>query len=175
MKKFSAVKSPHLAPLLASHQYQGQTNDCGPYCTAIVVNALCGAALDGGELGDRLNGWVWRKGMPLLRRIPGWATLPWGITDELRQWGIKARWHPLKIEDDIHQYLAQGKVVFTITGCWKPIWGHYMLLVEYDPQKGWGFVNPASKSKKVFWIEAEKFRQEWKCFGSNIIEALPPE
>jgi hypothetical protein len=169
--KTIAVKSPHHASLLAAHQFQGQSNDCGPYCIAIVANALRGPSLDGGQLGQQLNGWVWRGILPKLRRIQDWATLPCGITDELRQHGLKVRWRPFSRAEYLFQSLTQGKALITIIGRWKPLWAHYMVLVEVDPVKGWGFVNPAMMQKKVYWMETEEFLQGWKRFGCQLIEA----
>ena len=69
------------------HVYQGKTNDCGPYCVTIVTNGLYRAPLVNAEV---LAAELSQRGFP--DRIPGWATLPWGVARSLRTLGLDARW-----------------------------------------------------------------------------------
>jgi hypothetical protein len=173
MSKNAEIKSPHREKLLAAHQYQGSSNDCGPYCVAIAVNALKNRELDGHKLGEKMNGWVWRGPLPIPRRIPNWATLPCGVTDELRQQGMRACWHRFSSQDSLLRNLASDKTQIVIIGQLKPLWGHYMLLVAYHPQDGWGFVNPAYDIKKTFWMKENKFIKQWQGLGRQVIVASP--
>lgn len=173
MSKLAAVKSPYRDKLLAAHQYQGSSNDCGPFCIAIAVNALKKGQLEGHMVGEQMNGWSRRGPIPLPRRIKDWATMPWGVADELRQQGFQAHWHPFSSEDRLRQNLASGLVQIVIIGEWKKMWAHYMLLTDYHPQHGWGFVNSASNKNEIFWMPAEKFSQQWNAMGRQVIEATP--
>lgn len=173
MSKNAVIKSPHRDKLLTAHQFQGSSNDCGPFCIAIAANALKKRKLDGHKLGEKLNGWVWREIFPMPRRITNWATLPWGVADELRQQGFQARWRFLSTQENLRRNLANSILQIVIVGDLQPIWGHYMLLVDYHPKNGWGFVNPATNSKKVYWISPREFNQQWNALGRQVIEASP--
>lgn len=167
------IKSPLREKLIAAHQYQGSSNDCGPYCIAIAVNALKNGRLDGHKLGEKMNGWVWRGPLPIPRRITGWATLPWGVADELRQQGLRAYWRPFSTQENLRRNLAKKDIQIVVIGDLKSMWAHYMLLVAYHPQNGWGFVNPAYDVKKTFWMEKNKFIEQWQALGRQVIVASP--
>ncbi|MCD4737926.1 MAG: hypothetical protein K8R89_01525 [Anaerolineae bacterium] len=83
-------------PLHKYHQYQGKTNNCGPTSLAIVANAIWGQTrLQGPRVAQELSTPRFRARPiphPVVRRIPNWATFPWGLVDYLRQQEIPARW-----------------------------------------------------------------------------------
>ena len=86
------IDSIYQASLLASLQYQGDSNDCGPYTIATVINALLKLQIDPSDLALEMARPVWRGIFLVIRRIPNWATFPWGMVDIFRVYGLKASW-----------------------------------------------------------------------------------
>ena len=165
------IFSPHSPAVLQALQYQGQSNDCGPYTTATILNALRGANLNGIELAQHMNQVSWRRLFPVIRRIPNWATFPWGIADVLLEYGLKASWKPLASEEHLRQALEKGHVVMPIIGSWRPLWAHVMTLLAWDQQDGWGFANTQFDDHRMFWMSPEEFSKKWKALGRLLVEA----
>src|SRR5512133_3005754 len=90
----STVSSAFTDQILAVHAWQGTSNDCGPFCTAMLIRAAQHADIDPSVLARHMDHVAWRGRMPVVRRIPGWATFPWGVADVLRRYGIPATWKP---------------------------------------------------------------------------------
>jgi len=86
------IQSPFTDQILDNLQFQGSSNDCGPYTTATVINALRGQNLVGDELANQMNKPRWRGIFPVIRRVPNWATLPWGLVDVFRDYDLRGRW-----------------------------------------------------------------------------------
>src|SRR3972149_2740931 len=96
------------------HQWQGRSNDCGPFTTAIVLNTFRGEKIfDGKTLALEMNRprlrWYGLLPFLVIRRIPDWATLPWGIADTLTQNGVRARWRFGATKDDLLNALNQSR------------------------------------------------------------------
>lgn len=163
------IFSPYLHPLIHAHQYQGKTNDCGPYSTAIVLNALLGQRLDGRDLADRMNRPKWWLFIPVIRRIPNWATFPWGIVDIMRSFRLHAGWCMFTSAEVLLSGLANGDVVMPIIGGWKPLWAHTAILAAYHTTLGWGLVNPANRSKTLQWLPDGEFLPAWRALGRIMI------
>jgi len=157
------------------HQYQAQSNDCAPHTIAIVVNALKGQELlKGDEVAKAMNKPRLRLGiLPLIRRIPDWATFPWGVVDEFRQHGIKARWRMGANVGDLRRALDEDRIPMPIIGEIKisGTWAHIKPLVEIDPGQGYGFVDPASTFAQT-WQKPADFEQQWANFGHILVETL---
>ena len=49
------IQSPLTEQILTNLQYQGSSNDCAPYTTATVVNAMRGQKLIGDDLAKQMN------------------------------------------------------------------------------------------------------------------------
>ena len=64
------IQSPFTPQLLDNLQYQGSSNDCGPYTTATVINAIRKQNLVGDDLAKQMNKPRWRGIFPIFRRIP---------------------------------------------------------------------------------------------------------
>ncbi|MCE1255615.1 MAG: hypothetical protein LWX83_18950 [Anaerolineae bacterium] len=77
MKNISKL-TPHL---LEQHQFQGFTNNCGPFCTAMVISFLTHSNIQGDFIANQMNVFNWKKWPPCIRRIPNSATFPWGIVN----------------------------------------------------------------------------------------------
>jgi hypothetical protein len=148
--------------LREAHQFQGLSNDCGPFCAAIVSNALKGTSLWGDELAIEMNK-PYRWGfIPIPRRIFHWATFPWGVVNVLKSNGLAARWKMFKRAKDLQENLGNGIVPVVIIGSWRPLWSHYKILVAHDETKGWGFVDPAQMVSEIFWDSDGEFMKLWK-------------
>lgn len=166
-----AIRSPHSTSILAALRYQGQSNDCGPFTTATVLNARLGLNLDPADLAQKMNRPVWRGPIFLVRRVPNWATFPWGIADVLREYGMKSTWRPLTKTEFLLAGLERGDVLLPVIGEWKPLWAHVMTLVAWDPQKGWGFANTQYDTHDPYWVEDEKFHKLWRGMFRLVVIA----
>jgi hypothetical protein len=164
--------SPRADNILASLQYQGSSNDCGPYTTATVINALRGLNIDALALADEMDRPVWRGPMFVVRRVPNWATFPWGMVDVFRSYGLKANWRFFTSQDHITKVISQGDVAMPIIGSWRPLWAHVMTLVAWDDEKGWGFANTQFSHHNITWLSDEKFQKQWRALGRLNIEVL---
>ncbi len=160
-------------PVARYHVHQGDTNDCGPYCVAMVTNALYGMPLvDAAALAEELN----HRGFP--ERIPGWATLPWGTVVSLRRLGLRARWRVGTSLKRLFANLYQNCLTLVIVGeplrfvgrTWEG-WSHYKVLVAWDPKWGLGFVDPfIARADGMMWQQLDEFRRQWAWMGRQIIE-----
>lgn len=170
----TTILSRHTQDLLNAHQCQGQTNNCGPFSATIVLNAVRKKNFKGMELAEIMNTPRLRGVMPVVRRIPGWATFPWGVADILIQNGLRAGWRVNATLDDLRQALLLGKIPMPIYGEWKPLWAHIATLTAYDEEKGWGFVDSAQPDSKIYWHSRDDFEPKWNAFG-NLVVIVDPE
>ena len=106
------------------HQYQGQTNDCAPFTVVMVINALTGANLRGADVAREMNRPRLRGVIPVVRRIPGWATFPWGIVDELERHHVRSRWRFGATDIDLFAALREQRLALPIFGERWPLWAH---------------------------------------------------
>lgn len=167
----ATIFSPYHEKILNSLQYQGKRNDCGPFTTATVVNAMRGLNLDGIQLAEEMNKPVWRGIFYIVRRIPDYATFPWGMVDVFHSYGFHARWRPFASTRYIKEALPQAKILMPIIGEWKPsAWAHVMSLVAWDDDKGWGFANTQHNHKNIDWHAEEKVLRQWKAMGHLLVE-----
>jgi hypothetical protein len=164
------IESPLTQQVLAAHQYQGQRNDCAPITAAMTANVLGNLDIDGERLAQNMNRPVMRGVMPVIRRIPDWATFPWGVVDVLRQYRLYAKWWRLRSFEWLHAHIGGDSLLITITGHWRPLWAHMMVLLAYRDDLGYGFANPAYAEKVLYWLPTPKFEKQWQAFGRNVIE-----
>lgn len=156
------ITSPQLDILLSSLLYQGTSNDCGPYTAATIINALLGLNVEASILARDMDKPIWRGIFPKIRRIPRWATFPWGIVDVLNQYGLSASWQLMGKTQDILNHLPDGTIYLPILANWKPLWAHIMILVAFDSQQGWGFANTQYPNKQIFWLPNYTFESQWR-------------
>ena len=166
-KGVGPVFSPFTQSLLAVHQYQGKSNDCGPYTAAIVINALQGLRLDGTQLAHQMERLNFRPFLTV-RRFPGWATFPWGVTGVLREYGLKSSWHFLANQGLLDRALSHS-IAIPIFGSWKPFWAHFAILVADHPELGWGFVDPAHPKGEIIWRSKSDYKHLWRAFGNLLV------
>jgi len=171
------------------HTYQGQSNDCGPYCVAIVGDALRGPVVTAqAQAATSVAGekpapppLPKAKGIALPSRIPNWATFPWGVARGLRARGLDVRWRVGATEERLRENLRNDVTTIVIVGDlfhrvgkrWHP-WSHYKVLYGWDMERGWAFVDPAVQSADgVAWQAAEPFTRQWRGLGRQLIEVRP--
>jgi hypothetical protein len=172
MIELDTIISPYESLLRKAHQFQGNSNDCGPFCAAIALSALNRKA-DGYSLGKDLNKIQWKRGFPKIRRIPNWATFPWGLVDLFTRNGLFARWRPFNTQARLLKNLENDMINIVIIGGLIPLWAHTMILVAHNADTKWGFVNPANPSGDTYWIENNDFIYKWTVMGRLIVEIVP--
>jgi hypothetical protein len=173
MKAHAAAASPLAGRVQAAHLWQGSSNDCGPYSAAMVINALTPNPVDPAALAREMDRVAWRGVLPVIRRVPQWATMPWGVADILRRNGVPAVWKPLRTEADLIALLESGRIPIVIVGAWRPMWGHVMVLLAWDPVQGWGFADPAWPDASLHWFDPPRFARLWRTYGRVVIVANP--
>jgi hypothetical protein len=170
----TAISSPHLFSILTALQWQGETNDCGPFTAATVLNALQGLNIKGDQLALQMNRPNMRGPLPLIRRIPNWATLPWGMVDVFQEFGIRASWRTFVSPRYLQEGLLSGRILMPIIGSWIPLWAHVMTLLAWDPSVGWGFANTQRNDHQMDWVSQDFFLRHWTAMGRLLIEVREP-
>lgn len=172
----------HGRELASVHLYQGNSNDCGPHVVTMAVNFWHGRAiLDADKVARAMNRPRLGLGLPplVVRRVPGWATLPWGIADMLRAHGIPARWRAGASEADLHRALAEDRLLMPIYGePWQRRglrwtgWSHVALLCGWEPatERYW-FVD-SSRTTAPSSRPRDEFLRLWGHMGRLLVETL---
>lgn len=168
------IQSPHLHQVLSALQYQRGSNHCGPFTTATVINALCAERLDGARLAEEMNHPAWRGPFPVIRRIPNWATFPWGMVDVFRQHGLRASWQFLGNPKLLKEELPLGFVFMPVIGSWFPLWSHVITFLSWHPGRGWGFANTQSRRQELYWLIEDRFLAQWRAMG-NLLVIIPAQ
>jgi hypothetical protein len=164
------------------HIDQGDSNDCGPHVVTMAVNFWRGeTALDSATVARQMNRPRLRAGIPplVVRRVPNWATLPWGIVDMLRQHGIPARWRLRASEDDLHRALQEDRLAMPIFGepfrrrGWRWAgWSHVVILYGWDPGAQIYWFVDSSMPFAPTEQERDLFLQRWGNMSRLLIETL---
>ena len=178
-------------PLPAYHRYQRKSSDCGPYSLAIVANALLDEErFDPDVVAQEMNLPSVSRGPfpgPIIRRIPNWATFPWGITDYLRQHGFRSNWRIRgsmeRLLGNLREQVATMVMIgepFKFDFDWREYtgWAHVKVVYGYEPGVGLAFVDPGFpknpndpwESQGIFWQDEESFVREWKNLLRIMIE-----
>lgn len=175
------IADRHDRTIQSYHIHQGDSNDCGPHVVTMIANFMQGrVALDADAIAHAMNR-PRLGGFPpiMVRRIPNWATFPWGISDMLAEHGVRARWQFRASEDDLRAALREDRVPLPIFGeplrrrGWKWTgWSHVALLVGWNPASDtYWFVDPARTSAPTGRQRA-KFLDLWDNMGRILIETL---
>ena len=160
--------------LVANHLYQAQSNNCGPFCTAMVINLIKGLHIDGNDLAQSMNHPRFNFFLPMIRRIPDYATFPWGITDSLAENGIISSWKFLNAYSDLSNFLPQKKILVILTATYKPLNGHYRILASLEEDRV-GFVDPAYPVNEIHYQQRASFLLEWQNAFNPIITVQVPD
>lgn len=171
----AGIRAAHSERVLSCHRFQGDSNDCGPFTVAMLVEGLTGRGVDPSILARELDRPRWRglwRALPLLRRIPGFATFPWGLVDALRQHGMRARWQRGGDEAELRGWLKASLGVVVLYGGWSPRpWAHYVVLLAEDPERGWGVADPGRPTAALRWIDRDSFARRWRRMGRVAVIA----
>lgn len=164
------VFSPYKDIILSSLEFQGYSNDCGPFTTATVLNALRGINIIPELLAREMDKPVWRGPLFIVRRVPRWATFPWGMVDIFNQYGLSANWRLFASKSYLRTALSDRLVLMPIIGSIIPLWAHVMSLVAWDESKGWGFANTQFTHQNIQWLSEEIFTKQWRTMANMIVE-----
>lgn len=176
-----SIADRHGRPLASVHIPQGDTNDCGPHVVTMAVNFWHGEdRLDAHTTAQAMNRPRWGAGIPplVVRRIPKWATFPWGIADMLRQHGIPARWRLWASEDDLLRALREDRLAMPIYG--QPLrrrgwrytgWSHVVILAGWTPATGTFQFIDSSQHTAPTGIPRDTFLRQWSQMGRLLIES----
>ncbi|MCX8063441.1 MAG: C39 family peptidase [Anaerolineales bacterium] len=166
------IVSPFAEHILQHLLYQGNRNDCAPFTAATLIHAFTDQRINPNELAQQMNHPIWRSGIPVIRRIPNWATFPWGIVDILRQYGLSARWQLFIPVQELTHHLASQILYLPIILSWRPLWAHVMTLIAYHSRYGFGFANTQSTRKEIDWLAKDRFLRLWNsAFHCTVIVA----
>jgi hypothetical protein len=169
------VQSRYVEKVLENLQFQGSSNDCAPYTTATIINTFRGEKLIGDELAEKMNKPRLRGIIPIIRRIPNWATFPWGMVDVFKDYDLQARWWFRTPVSYLKPAIANGHILMPISGEWRPKpWAHVMTLVAWDEEKGWGFANTQFSHHRISWVSDDSFREKWNNYGRLLVEIEKP-
>ena len=163
------IKSPFIDKLIDSHQYQGHSNDCGPYSISIVLNALNISKISGTSISKSLSGISWKGIIPTFYRFPNGGTFPWSIAKVFREYNLYCKWSVFNTRDEIINQLCNNSIVLLLIGQIYPIWAHYVICVAYSMENGFGFVDPGSSSNNVVWVSEQNFMSYWKTYACSKI------
>jgi len=162
--------TPLLSVVLMAHQFQADSNNCGPYCTATAIQTLRHKTISGAQVAMEMNAIDWHAFPPVISRINNWATFPWGITHYLKKNDISSRWKILQQPEALVTSLSSGNLPIVLIGGFKPAWAHYMILISTHPDLGFGFCDPAHPYPEINWKEVGQFLDQWKNYGRTFIE-----
>jgi hypothetical protein len=160
--------SIHTDRLLQNHQYQQQSNDCGPLCAAMVINTLKGLKVDGFSLAASMNDPRNNPGVGLFPRIPDSATFPWGIISVFAGYGIKANWSSFTPFARLAELLKAGSMLIVITATYQPVTAHYRILASVASDH-LGFVDPAYPQEVIQYQPMDAFVSNWHRALDTII------
>lgn len=196
----NSFQQPHYhtkTDLFLWHQYQGNnTNDCAAFSIAIVGNALLNRPQFEGFKVAREMEKVTFVASPLphltLRKVPNWATLPWGISGYLQSKNIAAKLHWFASIDHLLRNIQEDRSTIVIIGDLLKGWGHAKVLYGYEPpspaaggvstapqpEQGFYFVDPGYPQewsrphhpRGVFWQDENEFKQQWNSLFRILIE-----
>ena len=169
------ITSPYLEQFYSHHQFQGLSNNCGPFCAAAAMNILKQKQIMGADLGRTMERIEWKNKLPVIRRIRNWATFPWGIQDILQEEKIPARWMLFQNTKKLLQMLPQENILIVLIGNYFPAWAHYKILGAFDPKCGFGFIDSAFRDGELHWDTAMYFKKYWGHYGNQVICVFPSE
>lgn len=170
----------HGRTLASYHLHQGDTDDCGPYAVTMAVNFWHGKeVLLAPDVARAMNRPRFGVGFPplVIRRIPNWATFPWGIADMLRLHGIPARWRLFATEDHLHRALRENRLLMPIygepfrrkEGHWRG-WSHVALLVGWDAADEAYVLVDSTRTTAPTTMPRAEFLRKWRDMGRLLVE-----
>jgi len=163
------IYSPFYSELINSYQYQGLTNDCGPFSISIILQALKVSKITGTDLSKDMKGLHWNGIYPNIYRLRNGATFPWGILKILRKYNLHCKYYVFTSEEKIIRYMKEKNIVILLVGKLFPLWAHYMIFGKYSALKGYGFIDPGNNKNKISWIIKDDLKNIWKTYAYSCI------
>ena len=164
------IVSTYSNRILNNLLYQGFSNDCGPYSATTVIKSIRNLDPDPKRVASELNKPSWRSFFPIIRRIPNFATFPWGMVDLFNRYGIHARWRCFIPFSYLQENLEREKIFLPVIASLHPFWAHIMILIALHPIKGCGFANTQFANHEIYWVPLQQFRQQWRLTLNCVIE-----
>ena len=161
--------SKSLAPLQKFHQYQGQTNNCGPYTIATILPLFGFEGISGDYLAKHFNQLASINGRYFPGRIGGSATFPFGLVRVLKHYHIYAQWEIFYNRNLLISRIPTNKLQIVLLSDIFKMHAHYLIIVAYDEKLGMGFIDPAFPNSAIHWIIEDTFRRKWGQLGRNCI------
>jgi hypothetical protein len=166
--------SKSITRLQNSHQYQGLTNNCGPYAIATILPLFGVEGISGDYLANHFNRLASMDGRYIPGRIRNYATFPWGLVWVFKQYHINARWKVLYNRDLLISRIPTNNVQIVLISDLFKMHAHYLILVAYDEHLGMGFIDPAFPNYAIHWITEKTFTKRWGQLGRNTIWVTTP-
>lgn len=174
------LNARHGRALDTYHRYQAETNDCGPHVVAMAINFYHGEErLHAPDVARRMNRpRLQARWFPLvIRRVPNWATFPWGMADMLRQHGIAARWRLLAREAHLHRALDEDRLAMPVfgepwrrrAGRWDG-WSHVAILTGWDAQADAYLFVDSAEPRAITSRPRVEFLRLWRNMGRILVE-----
>jgi hypothetical protein len=175
-------------PVYSYHQYQGNSNNCGPTSIAIAANAYLGRHIfQGDQIAQELNNWWLKFPALILPRIWDWATFPWGMVQYMHSQHLPARWSLLGNVERLRRNLLEERITIVVVGepfSWQETrytgWGHAKVLFGYTPGQGYLFVDPGCTGDSsladawqrygLVWQDECEFEKQWRNFLGIYVE-----
>ena len=155
--------------LQKSHQYQGQTNNCGPYAIATILPLFGLEGISGGYVADHFNQLASISSGFFPGRIRDNATFPWGLVRVFKQYNINSQWRFFCNKDLLISRIPTNNLQIVLISDLFKMHAHYLILVAYDEHLGMGFIDPAFPNSAIHWITEKTFRKKWGQLGRNTI------
>ena len=162
------INSVFTDTLVTNHLFQAQSNNCGPFCAAMVINMVKGSHIDGNDLAQSMNRPRFNLFYPIIRRIPDFATFPWGITDTLAENNILSTWKFFNYYSDLINLLPQKNILIVLTASYKPLSGHYRILTAIEEDRV-GFIDPAYPVNEIHFQPRASFLLDWQNAFNPVI------
>ena len=162
------INSIHTNRILLNHQYQYQSNNCGPLCAAMVINTIKGLRIDGFVIADAMNHQTNNNWLALIPRIPNSATFPWGIVSALAGYGITSNWRSFTPFASLTNLISKKYLIIVLTASYQPVSAHYRILVSIAPDY-LGFVDPAYPQENLQFQPVDSFISSWHRAVDTII------
>lgn len=163
------IQSRFTQKLVINKLFQGNTNNCGPFCAAMIINTFSDYKTSGEFIAESMNHPTWKVWRPSIKRIPDSATFPWGVVDLLSEYGINSSWSCFNSLDKLSMEVNNRPWIIVITAKIKPLSAHYRIVTAIR-EDTIGFIDPAYSENIVTWQNKDDFVKGWNLIGRIMIK-----
>jgi len=185
----SSITYHYKTPIYQYHQYQGNTNNCGPMSLAISMNAFVHEETFNGEnIAMELDHWIKHFPKLIIPRISNWATFPWGLVQYLRYQKIPGKWSLSGSSEKLKENIKREIITIIFVGeplRWKngkyDGWSHIKVLYGNSPGHFF-FIDPAYRKNTgsnnelsdsgISKQSEEEFLKIWKNMFKIYVELV---